>query len=120
MKSHKIDKPMMLTLLEEIVSREDVPADIRDKAWTVFFEGFGPYEKQGRRPPDAERVWELIDFMEAEIAKGLSIHAAAEAAAAHTEGTSLATKRQSFPWTVRQIENIYNQTAQMEPVKPLK
>jgi len=60
-KKNSVDKAMVLEFIEEIVTRDDVPSDVREKAWAVFFEGFGPFTKQGRRPPDLERVWELID-----------------------------------------------------------
>jgi hypothetical protein len=52
--------------------------------------------------------------MEAKIARGLSVHAAARAAANHTEGDAILRRRQVFPWTARQIETIFAETPRMQ------
>jgi hypothetical protein len=102
-------------LINAVIDTPNLPSHLYEAAWAAFHEESKP---RGRKPLEPEKLWELIDYLEERIGKGLSIHAAAEAAASETTTRLISNrliKSQSFPLTVRQIESLYAKTPQFRP-----
>lgn len=102
-------------LIHAVIDTPNLPSHLYEAAWAAFHDENKP---RGRKPLTPEKLWELIDYLESRIGKGLSLHAAAEAAA-NEISTRLINNRlikdQTFPLTVRQIESLYGKTPQFRP-----
>lgn len=122
-------------LINAVIDTPNLPSHLYEAAWAAFHEESKP---RGRKPLEPEKLWELIDYLEERIAGGLSLHAAAEAAAGakivkpmrngrYAENLTMPDGPEGEKWidlveddmftlTARQIENLYNQTPKFKPV----